>query len=204
MNNKLIVSLYDYTHTWSDPYIKAGYPVMLWDKKVEGCILEGFSYLMQQIEDTGLQVYGVLAAVPCTDIAGSGARWWKEKDKPAPGYFPFDSTTELSTALVEITLHFVDLFKPKFWTLENPVGRMETLVPEIKAYRKMSFDPCDFGDPYTKKTILWGEFNTDLKKVPVLPLYGSLMHSIPPSDKRQEIRSVTPKGFSNAFFQANQ
>lgn len=205
INERLIISIYDYTGNWVQDYISAGYPVMLWDKKVEGDILEGFSWLLMQIEATGLDVYGLLAACPCTDFAVSGARWFAEKDKPKSGFEPFDNTTELSIALVEIVLHMVDLIKPKgFWVIENPVGRIETLVPAIKPFRRMSFQPLDFGDPYTKKTILWGEFNDKLVKKPALNLYGSMMHNLWPSDSRAELRSTTPRGFSKAFFNANR
>jgi hypothetical protein len=203
IKDKLIISIYDLTGNWVEQYIKAGYPVILWDKKVEGCILEGLTRLMLMVEATGLKVHGLFAATPCTDFASSGARWFTGKDKKQPGYEPFDSTTELSVGLALIILHLVDIFKPDFWVMENPVGRLETLVPEIKPYRKFSFDPCDFGDPYTKKTILWGEFNANLTYNNVFPLYGSMMHNITPGPKRQEIRSATPKGFSKAFFQAN-
>ncbi len=205
ISQRLIISLYDFTGNWVNKYVDAGYPVMLWDKQVEGDILEGLSYLLMQIEETGLQVYGILAACPCTDFASSGARWFAEKDKPSTDFGVFENATELSIALVQIVLHLVDILNPQgFWVLENPVGRIERLNPELKPYRKMSFDPCDYGDPYTKKTILWGQFNTQLQRSPVLPLYGSLMHSLPPSDKRAAIRSTTPSGFSKAFFQANQ
>lgn len=204
-SQKLILSVYDYTGNWVRDYINAGYPVILWDAKVEGDILSGFTQLQIMIEETGLQLYGLFAASPCTDFAASGARWFKEKDRPKLGYEPFESSTELHVALVLIVLHMVDVFKPKkFWVLENPVGRIETLVPEIKPYRKMSFNPCDFGDPYTKKTILWGDFNTNLNKTPVLSLYGSMMHNIAPGPIRAEIRSTTPPGFSRAFFNANR
>jgi len=204
VSKRLIISIYDFTGNWVKPYINAGYPVMLWDKKVEGDILEGFSWLLTQIEETGLQVYGILGACPCNDFASSGARWFEGKDKPTPGYEPFDNTTELSIALVQIVLHLVDLLKPKFWVIENPVGRIERLNEELKPYRNYSFDPHDFGEPYPKKTILWGEFNNNLVKTPVLPLYKEYIHNQPPGEKRAEIRSATPAGFAKAFFQANR
>lgn len=203
-NDRLIISIYDFTGNWVQDYIKAGYPVMLWDKIVEGDILEGLSWLIQQIEETGLKVYGLFAACPCTDFAVSGARWFREKDTSKPGFEPFESSTELHVALVLIVLHLVELLKPEFWVIENPVGRIEALVPEIKPFRKMSFNPCDYGDPYTKKTVLWGEFNHHLIRTPVMPLYGSLMHNIPPGPDRAKIRSTTPRGFSKAFFNANR
>jgi hypothetical protein len=211
-NSKLILSLYDYTGKWAQPYIDAGYPVMLWDKKIEGDILEGFSYLLMQIEDSGYQVHGILAAPPCTDFCVSGARWWPEKDKPKPGYEPFDSETELSEALVRIVMHLVDILKPKFWVLENPIGRIEAIIPELSFFRRMSFNPCDFGDPYTKKTILWGQFNAVLKKTPIEPVMyelngkkGSWMWAKlgGKSEKTKALRSATPAGFAKAFFNAN-
>lgn len=217
-NTKLIISIYDYTEKWPQPYIDAGYPVMVWDKKIEGDILEGFSYFVTQINDAieaGYIPYGILAAPPCTDFSGSGARWWPEKDKLKPGYEPFDHETELSEALVLIVLHLVDIYKEtlKFWVLENPKGRIERLIPELAFYRRMKFNPCDFGDPYTKETILWGEFNTNLKRAPVEPVMyelngkkGSWMWAKlgGKSEKTKALRSATPAGFANAFYNANK
>lgn len=211
-NNKLIISIYDVTKEWVKPYIEAGYPVMCWDKQIEGDILQGFSWLMQQIEETGLRVYGMIFQPPCTDFASSGARWMAEKDKPAPGYEPFESTTDLSIGLVQIGLHLVDIYKPTFWVMENPKGRIETLNPELKPYRKMQFHPCDFGDPYTKLTILWGKFNADLVKTPIEPKmyeYGGKKGSYMwaklggKSARTKNLRSATPPGFARAFFEAN-
>lgn len=200
-----LLSLYDLTGTWSQPYVDAGWKVMRWDKQVEGCVLKNFSHIIQLIEqEVGEpKIEGLLVAAPCTAFAGSGARWWPEKDDQSDQYFPFNSFTEYMVALTEITFHFVDELQPDFWVLENPVGRIERLVPHIKKYRKMSFDPCDFGDPYTKRTILWGEFNPNLKKNFVEPVEGSKMRNISPSPERANIRSKTPEGFARAFYEAN-
>jgi len=70
----------------------------------------------------------------------------------------------------------------------------------------MYFDPCDFGDPYTKKTALYGNFNTHLKRTPVKPVEGSKMHRLygGKSEKTKAARSITPEGFARAFFEANK
>jgi len=70
----------------------------------------------------------------------------------------------------------------------------------------MSFNPCDYGDPYKKRTLLWGNFNTNLNKNPVEPIIPSPLHQNlgGKSEKTKELRSMTPQGFANAFFQANQ
>lgn len=63
-------------------------------------------------------------------------------------------------------------------------------------------------EAYTKKTGLWGSFNRDLVKNRVEPVrtckQGSPIQNFGgKSDKTKEQRSVTPLGFSIAFFNAN-
>ena len=82
----------------------------------------------------------------------------------------------------------------------NPVGKLNT---RYLGKPRLIFDPCDYGDPYTKKTCLWGNFNIP-KKNPVKPTEGSKMHLLPPSKYRAALRSVTPLGFAKAFFEANR
>jgi len=66
----------------------------------------------------------------------------------------------------------------------------------------MTFQPNEYGDPYTKLTCLWGEFNTPMR-TPVPATEGSKMHRLGPSPDRAMLRSVTPMGFSRAFYEAN-
>jgi len=100
--------------------------------------------------------------------------------------------------VVDACLRIVVVAKPKFWALENPVGRLTRYLGPPKMY----FHPYEFGDPWTKKTCLWGEFN-EPKKNPVEPVEGSKIHLMPPSENRSELRSITPPGFAKAFFEAN-
>lgn len=220
--DKLIISLYDYTGQWAKPYIDAGYPVLLWDKKIEGDIFErGFGHFQDYIKPfnpDGYELYGILAAPPCTDFAVSGARHFKSKDKSTQRCGgkddeAFDNSVDMHIGFVAAVMFMVEMFEPKFWVIENPVGRVERLVPELKPFRKLLFNPCDYGDPYTKKTILWGEFNSDLKKNEVEPVMyenngkkGSYMWAKlgGKSEKTKALRSATPKGFAQAFFEANQ
>jgi hypothetical protein len=90
----------------------------------------------------------------------------------------------------------VAIHKPKFWALENPVGRISAYLGAPALW----FQPCDYGDPYTKKTGLWGVFNNPIK-TPVAPTLGSAIHKMWSSMKNE--RSRTPDGFSKAFFEAN-
>lgn len=89
-----------------------------------------------------------------------------------------------------------------WWALENPVGRLRHYLGPPQ----FSFQPNEYGDPYTKRTLLWGRFAAPLRTLiepPVAATEGSKMWRLPPSPERQALRSVTPAGFAQAFFEAN-
>jgi len=202
MDMKIILSLFDYTGHWSEPYRKAGYTVVQRDLQFGDDIFRDMELFMYEAVD-GLKIHGLMAAVPCTDFANSGARWWKEKEAlPAPEHplTEFENRLDYFTTMVLCVLNIVELLQPNWWVIENPMGRIQKLVPEIGPC-KLWFQPSDFGDPYTKKTGLWGNFNTNLAKSPVLPLFGSEMHKTTSANKIK--RSTTPRGFARAFFEAN-
>jgi len=206
---KTILSLFDYSGQWSRPYKEAGYDVIQIDLKLGDDIFEVMTNISGIVaEDTSFSVYGILAAPPCTDFASSGARWFKEKENTPSFYdnpktLQFENTIEHSIGMVLATLAIIDWLKPNFYAIENPVGRIRSLVPELGD--PWYFNPSDFGDPYTKKTALFGKFSIPVK-TPVLPLFGSEMWSKygGKSEKTKAARSVTPAGFSKAFFLANR
>lgn len=183
-----ILSLCDYTGAWSQPYADAGYDVIRVDLK-HGSDVRLFKALP-------FPVRGVLAAPPCTDFSGSGAQYWPAKDA--------DGRTFDSLALVDACLRIIMVHRPQWWALENPVGRLKDWLGEPR----MMFDPCDYGDPYTKKTLLWGDFKPPLKVHKVAPervsTQGSWLMKLGGSSERtKELRSVTPPAFARAFFEAN-
>jgi len=69
----------------------------------------------------------------------------------------------------------------------------------------MTFNPCDYGDPYTKRTHLWGEFQPPAE-APVEPAEGSRLwrNYGGKSERTKRERSITPPGFAQAFFKANR
>lgn len=198
--HKIILSLCDFSGSWSKPYRDAGYDVRQIDLK------HGQDVRLLNYVDGN--VYGILAAPVCTAFTVSGAQYWQAKDASGA---TFDGL-----ALVDACLRGAALYQRtlRFWVLENPVGRLKTWLGPPK----FIFNPCDFGDPYTKKTCLWGEF------VPPLPLFTTQRPVEPEfviaangdryskthwysggkSEKTKEKRSITPPGFAKAFFEANQ
>jgi hypothetical protein len=176
---KTILDLCGGTGSWSEPYAEAGYNVIVVDLPRDVRLERAPEYA----------VHGVLAAPPCTDFAGSGARWWAGKGEGA-------LTDGLS--VVDACIRIITVVKPQWWALENPVGRLVHYLGQPR----LIFNPCDYGDPYTKKTCLWGDFNLPLLS-PVEPTEGSKMHRLPPSPDRWKLRSMTPPAFARAFFEAN-
>lgn len=211
---KIILDLCGGTGSWSKPYRDAGYDVRVitlpeWD-------VRSFLSKINSKEFKG-KIYGILAAPPCTMF--SIAR----NDKTARKCRSLREGMEIVNACIWI-IHEC-LYEPyrisenslKFWALENPDGYLKRFLGKPA----LAFDPCDYGDPYTKRTHLWGMFNepkrkpikatggtmvkhagnhyfTDLK--PVDPDYQKKLGA----DARTIRRSITPSGFAQAFFQANK
>ena len=149
-SDKIILDLCGGSGAWSKPYADNGYDVRV------------ITLPKQDVRtyEPPAGVYGILAAPPCTEFAVSGTRWWKMKPP------------ELLAEAIEVVNACLDIIflltSPVFWALENPVGRLPRLVPRIGKWR-YTFQPYEYGDPWTKRTCIWGEHNIPLK-TPVEPV----------------------------------
>lgn len=217
---KTIISICDFTGNWSRPYVEREYFVIRLDVKFPKKLTQmsdgGFSlgFSIEEAAEIKIatlieNVHGILAAPPCTDFAASGSKFWKEKD--------FNGDTQKSIRLVKACLKLIALAKPAFWALENPVGRLPTLVPEL-GKAKLTFHPYWYADwirngvweAYTKKTLLYGHFNPNLKRKAIEPITlggkaGGYLHLKygGKSERTKTARSTTPLGFAYAFAEAN-
>jgi hypothetical protein len=202
----LILSLCDYTGNWSRPYEEADYEVVRVDLQNGGDVR-----LLRWIDRP---VHGILAAPPCTHFSRAGALWWRGKGEGA-------ILEGLST--VDACLRAVAIYRPTWWALENPVGRLKDYLGPAQ----WGFQPYQFGDPYHKRTWLWGHFTPPVPlfsaqaRCQVAPthsapggIWGGLKKAHLPSYRcpdrmnlagsiRKNERSVTPPGFAQAFFEAN-
>ena len=215
MPRPAILSLCDRTGVMARPWAEAGYDCVCVDTahsirrdRVETVGQGSISYVWGDVLDYFPapeilpRVRFVSAFPPCTDLAGSGARDWERK---GPG--------RLARGLALVSaVHRVCLAAESHgaaWMIENPVGRLAT------AWRPAdhTFDPYEFadyaGDPaseaYTKRTCLWtgGGFVMPDPRA-VVPVLGSLMHTLAPSGDRADLRSATPSGFARAVYLANR
>lgn len=190
---KTILILYEESGVFTNLYKSLGFNVITHDLKTTGQDIR----LLKKLEN--VNVYGILAFPPCTHLAVSGARWFKDKG---------ESALIEALSCVDVVFRLVQMYKPKFWMIENPVGRLVNFIGKPS----FIFNPCDFGgylepasDQYTKKTCLWGEFSKPIKKH-VEPIEGSKMWSKygGASERTKQSRSQTPLGFAKAFISVNQ
>jgi len=145
-------------------------------------------------------VYGILAAPPCTEF--SFAKHFHGKGKY---HHDFLKGLEIVSACMRIIL----TANPIFWALENPNGYLKKWLGKPM----YEFEPWYFGDNYQKNTALWGDFNIPKQSIACKPnnlikfsmlkskeihpeLYGKL--------SRTERRAITPAGFAQAFFESNR
>ena len=238
-SDKIILDLCGGSGAWSKPYREAGYIVKLitlpkndirnWRKDTD---------VLNVIDN----VYGILAAPPCTMFSFARTNAKKPRD--------LHEGMKCVRACLDIIWSSMETIGPtknkkpftlKFWALENPYFG---LLKNFLGKPAFTFDPWEFGDGYQKRTALWGNFNEPKKNsIPMteemkkLAKTNSYLHTMknstnrekPPSiwakkdlEKfdmlkskdihpeafgkfdRQARRSITPAGFADAFYKANQ
>jgi hypothetical protein len=135
-----LISIYDRSGHWPYYYFQNGWDVINWDIyfNLDINIIKDAETALDLFED----VHGILAAPPCTDFTISGAQYWKQKDE--------DGRTQNSLEFVYQVQRLASLFTPTdpdypynfFWAVENPVGRLPKLIPDLG--KPMYFQPWEY------------------------------------------------------------
>lgn len=131
-----LVSIFDHSGAWSEPWSESLSPLEF-DIKNEISI-DALEFCCEWLNDCVLDagvVDCILAAPPCTDFTSAGAQYWPKKDA--------EGITDASLELVFQTLRTIEYLKPETWAIEQPVGRLGKLIPELGKAR-LIFDPCDY------------------------------------------------------------
>ena len=244
---KAVISLFDLTGEAVKPWAKAGYDCYIFDAQhpdgitfsAKGLACYGSrenagSLLINTVGGDAstwaepiariMEVYDVQMIYgfpPCTDLAISGAGWFKAKAEANPNYLAE------AMALVYLVRDIGEQYNVPYM-IENPVSVIST------QYRKPDymFNPCDYGqylpeddtspypdiiparDAYTKKTCLWtgnGFVMPEARGVEPekfqdrngLNYSGAHWKLGGKSLRTKNIRSATPRGFAKAVFLAN-
>lgn len=163
-----------------------------------------------------VKIHGVIANPVCTEFSVA-SRGFHKKGDIKKGMF-----------LVHHCLRIIEESNPVFWVIENPAnGRLKDFLGK-PAY---TYEPWEFGSPWTKKTALWGKFNhpekiykswddvpkneklyirPGRKKPSMAQFHKSAIHYIeefkPFIDTVKDdmsLRSLCSQGFAKAFFDVN-
>ena len=126
----------------------------------------------------------MIAHPPCTHLAVSGARWFKEKQK------------EQKEALDFVRL-LLDAPIDKI-ALENPISVISTRIRKPDQI----IQPWMFGHGETKATCLWLKNLPKLQPTKIVEGRENRIHKMPPSKNRGKLRSITYQGIADAM--ANQ
>ena len=191
--HKIILDLCGGTGAWSKHYKDAGYDVRL-------VTLPDHDVTEYIPPDN---VYGILAAPPCTEFSRARNGHPEIKRDFIKGMISVNACIRIAWQC-----------RPTFFALENPMGLLSTHIGKHKYW----FHPWWFGDPWTKMTGLWGRFNKPKRKyhrirdvlnqdqierckeniraLQVANRWGG--------EKAKVLRAITPPGFAEAFFKANQ
>lgn len=201
-SGKIILDLCGGSGSWTKPYKDAGYDVRLItlpDNDVT-------TYTPPE------NVYGIFAAPPCTEFSIA-------KD------YQLIRDIDGALKIVDACLSIIEKCNPVFWALENPTGLLRQYLPSPV----LTFHPWQYGDAWTKKTDIWGNFNvpapiyTSWADVPKLDLYirpgrkkpsivflhKSAINIIPQlqcfsARTDADFRAITPPGFARAFYEVNK
>ena len=125
----------------------------------------------------------MIAHPPCTHLAVSGARWFKDKQK------------EQAEAL-EFVRRLLNAPIPKI-ALENPISIISTHIRKPDQI----IQPWMFGHGETKATCLWLKNLPKLKETNRVPGREAKVHRMPPSKNRWKERSRTYLGIAEAMAQ---
>lgn len=198
-SDKIILDLCGGTGSWSKPYRDAGYDVRVCT--LPDCDVR--TYIPPE------NVYGILAAPPCTKF--SRAAWnLKKKDRD------FEEGMKCVRACMEIIWKIQEHGAPLiFWAMENPQGYLTNFMGRPFYYCQ----PWWFGDETftkTKRNCFWGYFNPPARTV----LKRTFPFISPRTSKRDTVdklrenkewykasaedRAKTSVEFAQAFYKANQ
>ena len=123
----------------------------------------------------------MIAHPPCTYLAVSGARWFKQRKK------------EQREAL-DFVQKLMDIDIPRI-AIENPISVISSQIRKPDQI----IQPWMFGHGETKATCLWLKNLPKLKPTKIVDGREQRIHKLPPSADRWKLRSKTFEGIAKAM-----
>ena len=123
----------------------------------------------------------MIAHPPCTHLAVSGARWFKDKQQEQK------DALEFVQQLMEAPIPHI--------AIENPISVISTKIRKPDQI----IQPWMFGHGETKATCLWLKNLPKLEPTDIVDGREQRIHNLPPSKDRWKIRSTTYTGIAKAM-----
>lgn len=123
----------------------------------------------------------MIAFPPCTYLAVSGARWWKDRQQEQMDALAFVKT------LINAPIPMI--------AIENPIGRISTAIRKPDQI----IQPWMFGHGETKATCLWLKGLPHLLPTAIVAGRDARIHRMPPGPNRSKERSRTYAGIARAM-----
>ena len=169
----------EYSGTVRDAFIAAGHEALSCDLLPTDAPGPHYQGDVRDVLHDGWDL--MIAHPPCTHLAVSGARWFK--DKQAEQAEALDFVRLLLDAPVERI------------ALENPISVISSRIRKPDQI----IQPWQFGHGETKATCLWLKGLPKLTPTDIVDGREARVHKLPPSADRWKIRSTTYKGIADAM-----
>ena len=169
----------EYSGTVRDAFIVRGHDAMSCDllpTDIDGPHYQGNVF---DVINDGWDL--MIAHPPCTHLAVSGARWFKDKQQEQAEALEF--VRRLMNAPIERIC------------LENPISVISSRIRKPDQI----IQPWQFGHGETKATCLWLKNLSKLAPTNVVEGREARIHKLPPTSDRWKIRSKTYRGIANAM-----
>jgi len=171
----------EFSGTVRDAFVRAGHDAMSCDllpsdtegKHYQGSVLD--------ILNDGWDL--MIAHPPCTHLAVSGARWFKEKQREQ------QEALEFVRVLMDAPIERI--------VIENPISIISTRIRKPDQI----IQPWMFGHGETKATCLWLKNLPKLTPTNIVDGREQRIHKMPPSPDRWKERSKTFQGIAEAMAQ---
>jgi len=171
----------EYSGVVRDAFIKRGHDAMSCDILPTDTPGPHYQGDVMDIINDGWDL--MIAHPPCTHLAVSGARWFKEKQQ------------EQQQAL-EFVRNLLNASIPKV-ALENPISIISSRIRKPDQI----IQPWQFGHGETKATCLWLKDLPKLMPTNIVSGREARIHKLPPTPDRWKLRSTTYQGIADAMAQ---
>lgn len=171
----------EYSGRVRDAFIKAGHEAMSCDLLPTDALGPHYQGDVLNILNNGWDL--MICHPPCTHLAVSGSRWFKDKVKEQAEALDFVRLL-LNAPIQKIAL-------------ENPISVISSKVRKPDQI----IQPWQYGHGETKATCLWLKNLPKLTPTNIVDGREARVHKMPPSPDRWKLRSTTYQGIADAMAQ---